>query len=297
MTAQLCISVAAVGIRRYTAFEEFERHIEPLVAEASAAGSDLIVLPELLCVGLLWTDGKAGTTDTSTVKALYWRALTPLFPRYQGALSDLARRHRIAIAGASYWHQRDGKAVNTALWCQTDGTVNHQDKLHPTKPEQAIDTVGGDELRLFELNGIKVGLLVCYDIQFPELSRKLVDGGAELIVVPSLTDSRGYWRVRHCAQARAIENQIFTCVAPLIGNLGIPVDRSPERHGRPFVACPIDNRFRVEDGILIEGPMDVEGVVHSRLDVDALRLSRSKSEITQLNDRRPDLYARRLIET
>jgi predicted amidohydrolase len=95
---------------------------------------------------------------------------------------------------------------------------------------------------LFEVDGIKVRMLICYDIQFLELARKLADGGAERIVVPSLTDIRGYWRVRYCAQARAIENQIFTCVSPLVGNLGIPADRDVERRGKSLVTCPIDNR-------------------------------------------------------
>jgi predicted amidohydrolase len=121
-------------------------------------------------------------------------------------------------------------------------TRSTQDKLHPTRLEQAIETRGGSDVNLFEVDGIKVGMLICYDIQFPELARKLADGGAEIIVVPSLTDIRGYWRVRYCAQARAIENQIFTCVSPLVGNLGIPADRDVERRGKSLVACPIDNR-------------------------------------------------------
>ena len=296
MTAQLRTSVAAVGIRKYSSLNEFRNHIEPLISDAAAAGSALIVLPELLCIGLLWSDSGAGSTDTTTVKALYRRALNPIYPHYRDALSDLARRHRIIIAGASFWHQRDGRAVNTAFWCRPDGTVSYQDKLHPTKPERAIETSGGDEVRLFEVDGIKVGMLICYDIQFPELSRRLADGGAELIVVPSLTDLRGYWRVRHCAQARAVENQLFTAVAPLVGNLGIPVDRTPDRHGRPLVACPIDDRFRMDDGVLAQGAIDIECVVHATLDFGTLRLSRTKSEITQMKERRPDLYSRPLVQ-
>jgi predicted amidohydrolase len=175
------------------------------------------------------------------------------FPHYQGVLSDLACRYRLVIAGASFWHGRAGRAVNTARSCRPDGTASCWYELHPTKPEQAIDTTGGDEVHLFDLNGIKVASLVCYDIQFPELSRTLSDGGAGFIVVPSPIDARGYWRVRHCAQGRAIESQIFMCVSPLIGNVGIPLVRSSERDGRHFVAWPSDNRFRVDDRILIEG--------------------------------------------
>ena len=294
MSPSVRVSVAAAAMRRYSSIESFREHIEPLVAGAAAAGSDLIVLPELLCVGLLWTHRDAGSTEPNAVKALYERVLNPLFTPYRDVLSGLAHGHQVIVAGASYWHQCDGRAVNTAFWCRPDGTVSCQDKLHPTRPERAIDTVGGTEVGLFDLNGIKTGMLVCYDVQFPELSRNLVDGGAEVIIVPSLTDVRGYWRVRHCAQARAVENQVFVCVSPLIGSLGIPKDRPVEGHGRSLVACPIDNRFQIEDGVLTLGNMDVEGLVHADLDIELLRLARARSEITHLKDRRPDLYVRPL---
>jgi predicted amidohydrolase len=292
MTGSLRVSTAAVNIRRYSTLMDFRDHADELVKAAVAAHSQLLLLPELLCVGLLWSDQRAASTPAVNVKELYRRVLNPQFSDYCEVLSDLARRHQVAIAGASYWHEREGKAVNTALCCRPDGSVGYQDKLHPTRPERAIDTAGGDEIKLFEVNGVKIAMIVCYDVQFPELSRKLVDAGADVILVPSLTDMRGYWRVRLCAQARAIENQVFTCVSPLVGNLGIPFDRSPNRCGRPLFACPIDNRFNVEDGILLQGAMDTENLVHATLDFEMLQRSRTKSEITQRVDRRAELYAR-----
>ena len=292
MGAELKVSVSALGIRRYPSLEACRLHLDPLVAAAAAAGSSLLLLPELLCVGLLWMDPAAGGTTRAGVKALYQRVLTPLFPAYGELLRDLAREHRIHLAGASCWHERDGVALNTAFWCRPDGSVDCQDKLHPTRAEQAIDTVGGNDIRIFELDGARIGLLICYDIQFPELARGLVDAGVEVLLVPSLTDTRGYWRVRHCAHARAVENQLFVCVSPLIGNLGIPTDWPVERHGAPLITCPIDNRFGIDDGTYAQGAYDSETLVHASLDRDTLQRSRVKSEIMQLKDRRPDLYGR-----
>jgi predicted amidohydrolase len=137
-----------------------------------------------------------------------------------------------------------------------------------------------------------MGLVICYDVQFPELTRHLVADGIEILLVPSLTTERGYWRVRHGAHARAVENQIYVCVSPIVGDLGIPVDYPVRGVGGAFVACPIDNRFNIDDGTYARTAMNSESLLHVSLDLARLRLSRAKSEIRQLTDRRPDLYAR-----
>jgi predicted amidohydrolase len=290
MTDAVAISVAAVGIHRYARVEECGQHVRALAARAATAGSSLLLLPEFLCVGLLWTDGQAGATDNAHVRALYQRVLTPLLPAYRDMLASAAVASRITIAGASFWHERDGHGVNTGFWCRPDGSILTQDKLHPTRPERTIGTVGGDSLALLELQGVKLGMAICYDVQFPEVARAFADSGVEILLVPSLTDRRGYWRVRHCAHARAIENQTFVCVAPLLGNLGIPVDRPIQGHGAALVACPIDNRFALDEGTLAGGRQDLEGLIHVVLDLGTLRRSRASAEIMPLADRRPDLY-------
>ena len=109
--------------------------------------------------------------------------------------------------------------------------------------------------------------------------------------VRQLTDERGVWRIRHAAYARAVENQMFVCVSPVVGDLGIPVERPLHACGGAFVACPIDNRFAIDDGTLARAEENVESVLHARLDLALLRKSRERSEITHLNDRRSELYA------
>ena len=290
MTDTAAISIAAVGIRRYASLQQCGEHVRELAGRAAAAGSSLLLLPEFLCVGLLWTDAQAGATNSAQVRALYQRVLTPLFPAYRDMLSSAAVASRITIAGASFWHERDGGGVNTGFWCGPDGSIVTQDKLHPTRPERAIDTVGGDRLALLELAGVKLGMAICYDVQFPEVARVFADAGVEILLIPSLTDRRGSWRVRHCAHARAIENQMFVCVAPLLGDLGIPTDRPEQRHGAALIACPIDNRFAIEDGTLVRGGQDIEQLIHASLDLRTLRRSRASAEIRPLADRRPHLY-------
>lgn len=296
MTDTLPISVATVAIRRYPDLAAFGAHIDALAVEAAAEGSKLLLLPELTCVGLLWGDPSAAQTKVPEVGDLYRRHLTPLLRCYCDTLLDIARRHNIALAGASFWHEEEGRGVNSGFIALPDGHIVRQDKLHPTKPEQAVGTIGGMELQGFEVGGVRMGLVICYDVQFPELTRHLVADGIEVLLVPSLTTDRGYWRVRHSAHARAVENQIYVCVSPIVGDLGIPADYPVRGVGGAFVACPIDNRFNIDDGTYARAAMNSEGLLHVALDLARLRLSRARSEIRQLADRRPDLYARLRIQ-
>lgn len=291
MRDAVTVSLATQAIRRYPDLAAFAAHMDGLARAAAEAGSELLLLPELAGLGLLWTDPRAGTTDIPGVGALYRAVLTPLFRACCDTLSAIARERGLAIAGASLWHEEAGRGINSGFVFRPDGSVLRQDKLHPTRPERAIATEGGDRLAAFDVGGVRMGLLICYDVQFPELTRVLVDDGIEVLLVPSLTDERGTWRVRHAAHARAVENQVFVCISPLVGDLGIPVERPVHGRGAAFAACPIDNRFGIEDGTLARATADAESLLTVRLDLALLRLSRERSEIRQLADRRPALYA------
>src|SRR5262249_44520010 len=150
-------------------------------------GSKLLLLPELTCIGLLWGDAAATQTKVPEVGDLYRRRLTPLLRPYCDTLLDIARRHNVVLAGASFWPGEEGRGLNSGFVALPDGRLIRQDKLHPTRPEQAIGTVGGAGLQGFEVGGARMGLVICYDVQFPELTRHLVADGAEVLLVPSLT--------------------------------------------------------------------------------------------------------------
>lgn len=296
MSNKLNVSIAVFRIRHYSAFHEFAAHVEGFVAEAANAGSQAVLLPEFLPMGLLWTDADAANVDNAGVAAFYRKVLTPLFDEFKALMSALAGQYDIHIVGATYWHEEQDVGVNSAFVFAPDGTELRQDKLHMTRGEKAIRTTPGDSLLAFEIDGVKCGLLVCYDVQFPELTQYLAAQGIEVLFVPSLTDQRGTWRVWHSAHARALENQMFVCVSTLVGNLGIPRDYPVSCSGQAFVACPIDNRFKIEDGTLARSDFADEGLLHASLDLETLRMSREKGEVRQLTDRRPELY-RKLFAT
>lgn len=288
---KLTVALSTPHIRRYSGIADFRAHVSELAQAAVAAGAQVLLLPELLCVGLLWSSARAGKTNVPDVQSLYEDVLTPLLPDYKRALSDIARDNGLTLVGASFWHKEGNRSLNSGFVFRPDGRVLRQDKLHPTRPERAIGTSGGDSLALFEIEGVTCASIICYDVQFPEVSRLLADQGLEVLFVPSLTDERGVNRVAYCAHARAIENQAFVCVSPLVGDLGIPNDRPIHGEGEAFVASPIDNNFKDPSGVYSQEQNRSGELIVAELDIGLLRRTRVKSEIRQLNDRRKDFYA------
>lgn len=104
---------------------------------------------------------------------------------------------------------------NVGFLCKRDGTVEKYEKLHVTPDEEKVwGLKGGNILKTYDTDCGKIGILICYDCEFPELSRLLADEGMDILFVPFLTDTQnGYSRVRYCAQARAIENECYVAIA------------------------------------------------------------------------------------
>lgn len=283
-------SIVTLKLRPYADIDAYLAHIEKYVAEAKEKGSDVVLFPELGNVGLLFTDPTAAARDARDMGPAYAEVLTPFYEPFKQGLIELARKYDIVIIGPTFWHKTDGEGRNTAIVALPDGSIYRQDKIHMTRSEQAIMTAGGSQIGTFEVNGIKAGLLICYDSQWPELARPIAEAGAQVLFVPSLTTWRGYWRVRYATQARAQENQMYVCVATIVGELAMPASYPMVCHGRPYVTCPIDNVFAVENGLYAEGPTDQEGIMTVDLDLDLVERSRAKGEIRNVLDRRHDLY-------
>jgi predicted amidohydrolase len=148
---------------------------------------------------------------------------------------------------------------------------------------------GGNSLQVVDTPLCKIGVLICYDIEFPEAARYLADQGAEIIFVPFCTDNRqGYLRVRYCAQARAIENQVYVAMAGNVGNLP-DVNNMDIQYGQACVLTPSDFAF-ARDGIAAEADSNEETLLICDLDLDDLHESRSGGTVTPRLDRRSDLF-------
>ena len=171
-----------------------------------------------------------------------------------------------------------------------DGRIHRQPKIHPTPDERAVwNIVGASELSTFDTGHCPIAVQVCYDSEFPELSRKQADDGARILFIPYATDARtGHLRVRYCSQARTVENQIFVVTAGNVGRVS-DVENIDINYAQSAVMTPSDHPF-VRDGIAAEASENVEQIIFADLDLDLLDWARSKGAARNFEDRRSDLY-------
>src|SRR5690606_1752748 len=195
--------------------------------------------------------------ELSPIEAI--EALSRFTPRIRAALSEMALKFNINIIGGSHpTRMDDGDIHNVAYVCLRDGSIHEQEKIHPT-PNEAYwwNIKGGDSLDVIQTDCGPIGVLICYDSEFPELARRLVDEGARIIFVPFCTGSRqGYMRVRYCCAARAIENQCFVVMSRNVCNLPHVANRDVQ-YARGGIQRLDDFPF-ARDGIAAEATENVE---------------------------------------
>ena len=164
-------------------------------------------------------------------------------------------------------------------------------KIHPTPSEiSSWGMRGGDEIRTFDTDAGKIGILICYDVEFPELSRILAMQDMQILFVPFLTDTQnGYNRVKFCAQARAVENECYVAIAGGVGNLP-NVNNMDISYAQSAVFTPSDFGFPVT-GIQSEATPNNEMIVIADVDLSLLGELHEYGSVQNLKDRRADLYS------
>ncbi len=275
--------------RKTRSFEDFARQVTYFTDIAADYHSDFVVFPEFFSVQLL------SHLDALTPQEGI-RKLADLEPRFRRLIRKLATSYGMTIiAGSHPVHKKPDRLENVAFVCLPDGSFAYQPKLHITPNERRTwGITGGNELQVINTPKARIGVLVCYDVEFPEAARYLADEGAEIIFVPFCTDNRqGYLRVRYCAQARAVENQVFVAMAGNVGNLP-DVENMDVNYGQAAVLTPSDFAFS-RDGIAAEADANEETVLFCDLDLSSLFQARHAGTVTPHLDRRPDLF--RMIAT
>ena len=279
------VATCQLQARAVADYAEFLRAIEYFVDVASDYESDFIVFPELFTLMLLSFEEKV----LSPVEAI--ERLSEYTPRLKADISDMAMRFNINIvAGSHPTRMDDGDIHNVAYVCLRDGSVHEQEKIHPTPNERYWWNIrGGDSIDVIQTDCGPIGVLICYDSEFPELARRLADEGARIIFVPFCTDSRqGYLRVRYCSQARAIENQCFVVLSGNVGNLP-NVGNMDIQYAQSCILTPCDFPF-ARDGIAAEASENVETLTISDINLADLQWARAEGTVRNLADRRFDLY-------
>ena len=271
--------------RRVTSFVEFMSFIEYFVDVVADYKGDFVVFPELITLQLLSIEDQELTPIQSI------EALTKYTPRYVEAMQDLAVRYNINIIGGSHpTRVPNGRVENISYVFHRDGRVDEQAKIHPTPNEVYWWNIeGGNELQVIDTDCGPIGVLICYDSEFPELGRHLVDQGAEILFVPFCTDERqSYMRVRYSCQARAVENQVYVVMSGNVGNLP-NVANMDIQYAQSCILTPCDFHF-ARDGIAADTTPNVETVAIADLRPESLRVARNSGTVQNLRDRRHDLY-------
>ncbi len=285
---QQTVRVATVQFqqRRIASFEEFMHNIEYFVDVTSDYRADFVVFPELLTLQLLSLEpAKLSPKDAI-------EALTNYTERFKKAMQHLAVSYNINIIGGSHPTKNELEEVNNIAYVfLRDGAVHEQVKLHPTPDEKYWWNIkGGDKLATIDTDCGPIGVLICYDVEFPETARYLVDQGAMLLFVPYCTSTRqGHLRVRYCAQARAVENQCYVITSGNVGNLP-NVENMDIHYAESAILTPCDFPF-ARDGIAADTTANTEMVAFADLHLDDLVTARYTGTVRNLRDRRFDLYS------
>ncbi|MFC4251154.1 carbon-nitrogen hydrolase family protein [Sinimarinibacterium flocculans] len=272
--------------RAIGSFDEFADIVRYFVDTVADYKSDFVVFPEYFSLQLLSVENEPLAPRDAILK------LAEYNDRLETLFRELALRYNVnIIAGSHPALQPDGRLLNLAHVFLRDGSVFEQPKIHPTPAERYWWQVeGGDYVGAIQTDCGTIGVLVCYDSEFPELTRHLVDQGADILFVPYSTEERnGHLRVRYCAHARAVENQIYVVTSGNTGNLP-RVHNMDIHYAQSAIITPCDFPFG-RDGVAADTTPNVEMIAFADLDLAALATARAHGTVQNLKDRRHDLYA------
>jgi predicted amidohydrolase len=255
------VALSQFGVETPKDFDDFAARIEGIAREAKAGGADILVLPEyasmVLAGAFIRTPDIAAELETVVTHA---DALV-------AAMQNIARGVELFMLGGTVPVRSGAKIYNRAPFISASGAVVFQDKQSMTRFEaERWGVTGGESPRVFETPFGKIGVSICYDSEFPLHVRAQVTAGAQLILIPSCTDSiAGFNRVRLSARARAVENQCFIATSPLVGTApwSGAID---ENHGYAAIYGPPD-KFFPETGVLVRGEIDEPGLVFAEIDL------------------------------
>jgi len=263
--------------------DALKEQIEFFVAAIAGYNSDFVFFPELFNAPLLAQYNDMVESKAMLELAMYSEPLLAYF-------KDLAVAYNVNIITGSYPMLQDNQLFNVSHLCRRDGSSEEYRKIHITLSEiTAWGITGGNELGIFDTDCGKIGVVICYDVEFPELGRLYADQGVQMLFVPFLTDTQnGYHRVRRCAQARAIENECYVAIAGCVGNLP-KVSNMDIQYAQSAVFTPADFAFP-ENAIKAQATPNNEMTLIVDVDLDLLRELNTKGSVRNLRDRRTDLY-------
>lgn len=286
-------SVVRLGLvqwqmRPYKGMDDLFDQVEFFIDAIASYNSDFVLFPELFNAPLM-----ARYNHLTEPEAI--RNLARFTDEIRDRFVKLAVSYNVNIITGSMPHLEGERLYNIGHLCRRNGTWDTYVKLHITPNETKYwGIAGGDRIAVLETDCGPIGVLICYDIEFPELSRILADQNMNILFVPFLTDTQnGYSRVRYCARARAIENECYVAIAGCVGNLP-KVENMDIQFAQAVVFTPCDFAFPTT-GIKAEATPNTEMILIADVDLDLLRELHTYGSVRNLKDRRQDIYRLQVV--
>lgn len=281
-------SVVRLGLiqwqmRAYKTVDELFEQVEFFVDAVSGYKSDFALFPEFFNAPLMASYNHLSVPEAIRQLATYTEEMLERFLK-------LAISYNVNIITGSMPYLDGDTLYNIGYLVRRNGTYEQYEKIHITPDEaRSWGVKGGTKIEVFETDCGPVGVVICYDVEFPELSRLLAQDGMKILFVPFLTDTQnGYSRVRNCAQARAIENECYVAIAGAVGNLP-KVHNMDIQYAQSVVFTPCDFSFPT-NGIKAEATPNTEMILVVDVDLDLIAELNRYGSVKNMRDRRTDLY-------
>ena len=279
--SQFTLAVAQYDISFFTCWQDFATKLETWISRAAAKGARLLVFPEYGSMELTSLFDEEVYSDLT--KQL--DAMQTLSEQWHKLHSELAAKYNVHLLASSFpTRTASGDFVNRANFFSPEGLLGFQDKMIMTRFEnEKWHISAGQELKVFDTPLGKIGIHICYDSEFPMIASEQVRAGADLLLVPSCTDTEaGFHRVRIGCQARALENQCYVVQSPTLGDApwSPAVDANT---GRASVYTPVDYGFP-DNGILAEGSPGIAEWVYADVDLNEIARVRQQGQVFNYRD-------------
>ncbi|MGX2039798.1 carbon-nitrogen hydrolase family protein [Methylocaldum sp. MU1018] len=275
------LAAAQYDIGFLKSWDDYSAKIARWVADAARNGARMLLFPEYFSMEL------ASLFPEEVYKSLSGQLseMQTLLPDFVMLFSDMAEQHGVHIVAGSFpVRLSGGNYRNRSFLFRPDGTTDHQDKLQMTRFENEHWLItGGEEIKTLDTEFGRIGINICYDSEFPMIARKQVEAGADLILVPSCTDTlAGYHRVRIGCQARALENQCYVVQSPTVGQA--PWSEAVDVNiGASGIYTPVDYGYP-DNGVLAIGELNQAQWVYAEIDLGSIAHIRQTGQVFNYRD-------------
>lgn len=274
----LKIATAQYSLDPHDSLEEFKSDVEKWVQEASENGARLLVFPEYGSIELVSLLSEEVQKDL----AQQLKDIQNFRDDFIQLYVELAKKYDVYIVAPSFpWLETPDYFVNRAFMIQPNGLYSYQDKQMMTRFEDEywkVSTPKEKVLNTFDVDGVKVGISICFDVEFPDFARELALEGVQVLIAPSCTEGfAGMNRIHVGARARALENQFYVVVSQTVGEVHYSeaIDRNT---GMAAIYSTCDLGFP-DDGIIVQGVVNTACWVYGEIDIKLVEDVRNNGHV------------------